>query len=447
MAGNPGGRADAVRAGAGNTAYVLVCLLVVTVPWNGIRFGGGGVADLIFVAAFAFALADWIGRRRPIAFPAWLAIAGTGMLLAATIDQLLPSNHTLLAKTLVHAASLNQNAGISFFIATPSSSTAVIKFELSLVLVPVLLATVCDTPSRCRRMLDLWTFSLAINAAVGLLDLAGIATIGSTPTVGNRASGLTIQPNYLALACNIGIPLALVWIGRSRRWTAAAVIVVPLLLGGVYASGSRDGAAASVIAIALTVLAVPRLRRLVGPALLVFGIAGIVVLAYTSLGKSILNQVRIAPTSSTAISGSDFARGYAASVGWSDFTGRPVAGVGFAVIDEAHDIYLQLLAAGGIIALASFLVFCGGLLGAAREGLRGRHFRDETIAASIAVIVWLANGAFDNQVADKYLYVVPGLLLALARVARSERWADEHRTPLQSIPVWAPQDSVAVGDA
>jgi hypothetical protein len=86
------------------------------------------------------------------------------------------------------------------------------------------------------------------------------------------------------------------------------------------------------------------------------------------------------------------------------------------VLSKAHNIYLQLLAAGGLIAFASFMIYCSGLVTAAWRAMSGPR-RDEAAAAIVVIFVWLVEGFFDTLVADKFLYVVPGLLLAISRLA------------------------------
>ncbi len=51
---------------------------------------------------------------------------------------------------------------------------------------------------------------------------------------------------------------------------------------------------------------------------------------------------------------------------------------------------------------------------------------------ALAIVVWLANGVFDNQLADKYLYVVPGLLYAISRVSLMQQAATTRGDPLPS---------------
>jgi O-antigen ligase len=147
--------------------------------------------------------------------------------------------------------------------------------------------------------------------------------------------------------------------------------------------------------------------------------AGMLLLALVLFyGQEILEQVRFASDTGTAVNtaGSNSERAQLAELAIDQFEARPLQGVGFGVIADAHNIYLQLLAAGGVIAMASFLVFVAGIGASVRRALAGPQ-RDAAAAAGIAILMWLINGVVDNQVADKYLYVVPGLLVAMAYVA------------------------------
>jgi hypothetical protein len=399
--------------GTESLAFLAVEVLVLTITWNGIRVGGGAFGDAFMALAFAAVVSDAIVRKRYVPMPPWLCLAGVAFLFAALLTVMFPPATALVQKTVLTETNFLLQDGVVGFAAPPRSDiSAWIKFEASLVLIPVLIAAVGTTPARCRRLIDLWTLSGVINAAVAIADYGGFHF---TPVAfsANRSAGLTVQSNYLALTCVIAIPTALLWLGRSRRWTRAGVLSVLLLLGGTYASGSRDGSVTAVIALVLTVALIPRLRAQLYAVLPIAGAALVALLRLTSTGHQILKQVRIGGNG-IATSLSDSQRSAAASVAWSQFQGRPLEGMGFSVIADAHDIYLELLASGGVLALAGFLAFCAGLASATRRALAGPQ-SEAAIALAVAVVVWLVNGVFDNQVADKYLYVVPGLLLAVSR--------------------------------
>jgi len=51
------------------------------------------------------------------------------------------------------------------------------------------------------------------------------------------------------------------------------------------------------------------------------------------------------------------------------------------------------------------------------------------VAAGLSVLMWLVNGRYDAQLADKYLYVVPGFLVAIGYVATVRARAEEPARP------------------
>jgi hypothetical protein len=392
-------------------AFAAVCVLVLTVTWNGIRVGGGALGDVFFALAFAAVLAHVIVDRRAVPLPPWLLLAGIGCFLAGLLSMIFPPSVALVQKSLVTETTFLAQDGVSGLVAPRSNVGLLVEYELSLIMIPVLIVAVGTTASRCAKLVNLWTFGAVINAIVGVADYAGIAHLTPVVIAAHRSAGLTVQANYLALTCVIAIPTAMLWFGRSRLWTIAGLVAVPALLGGVYASGSRDGTVAALLALAATVAVVPRLRPGLRITLPVGGMALLALLLFTKAGSEILKQVRLGSSTSTSLS--DYQRSAAASVAWAEIQARPAEGVGFSVIADAHSIYLELLAAGGLIALTSFVIFLGGVFASVRRTIRGTQ-ADLGIALAVALVAWLANGVFDNQLADKYLYVVPGLLLATA---------------------------------
>jgi O-antigen ligase len=413
--------------GTEDLAMLGVGLLVFTITWNGIRLGGGNsngtvgggaLGDATMVIAAAGVIAYVTARKRPLPLPPWLLLAGLGCFLSAVLVVIFPPSIHVMQPAVLGQATLSQQSGFVGPVGSLGQSANtinLIEYELSMLVVPILVAAVATTPRRCRRLIDVWVAGAVINGAVGVLNLGGLK-IGSAAASGSRAAGLTIHPNYLALTCVIALPLAMLWFGRSRRFTIAAVLGVAALLGGVFASGSRAGTVAALIAVIGTVAVIPRLRRAIRYVLPIGGIALVALLAFTRTGHQLLHQVRLGGGGSNTTSGSNYQRSILAHIGWTQFKARPIEGVGFSVLISAHNIYLELLQSGGVIALASFLTFVGGLVASLKRALSG-PLRDEAVVCAIAIAAWLLNGIFDNQIADKYLYVVPGLLVAIGRTS------------------------------
>ena len=94
--------------------------------------------------------------------------------------------------------------------------------------------------------------------------------------------------------------------------------------------------------------------------------------------------------------------------------------------------------------MAAFGTFCWGIVLSVRRALC-TPARQEATALTVAVLVWLLGGLVDNQVADRYLYVVPALLIAFARLPESRAGAIVG-TPAPTPAVPAAIPTVAVAD-
>lgn len=401
-------------------AYIAIGVAILVITWNGFRIGGGAVANAFLVPAFLLVAARALLLRKPIPFPPWMFVAAIGFALAALLRVMFPPDASLLNDILVHYRTIPQATGTAqpVILVPRSDLLALFQFETGVIVIPLLIASVATTARRVSRLLDVFVLGAAINAAVGIVDFAGFHIAPLVYGTG-RSSGLTIHPNYLALTCTIAIPLALLWVGRGGRWRTTGFVCTGLLLAGAYASGSRAGAVTAVLGVLATMVAIPRLRTGLGFTVPVVGLF-LLALFYFA-GDEILQQIRLSGDVGTAVNtaGSDTQRSQLAHLAIQQFEAKPVQGVGFSVIADAHSIYLQLLAAGGVIAFLSFMTYLGGLAASAWRALAGPQ-RDVAAAISVSIVMWLINGVIDNQLGDKYLYVIPGLLIALAAVTRAE---------------------------
>lgn len=399
-------------------AYVATGAFLLVVTWNGLRLGGGALGNGLLVLAFVTATLYAMQSRQSIRIPGWMLVAAGGMVVAAMLNIFFPPDTIWINKTLRSFLTEFQTPAVGLLLPR-SDLLALAKFLICLLLVPGLLIMVARSTNRVRLLLDLFALSCVVNATVAVLTHAGLPLQLFTPELPipyGRESGLTVHPNYLALTCTIGIPLTLLWVTRGGRWRMVGLVATGLLLAGAIFSGSRAGGITAPLALVATVAAIPYLRRALGFVLPVVGIAMVSLLVFTNAGNDVLEELRF--KGDTTTSDSDNARENLARLALDQFSARPVQGVGFQVIGDAHSVYLQLLACGGLLTLLSFFVYLFGLFDAWRRTRAGPD-GDVATACAIAILMWTINGVFDAQIADKYLYVIPGLLVALSLIPQT----------------------------
>jgi hypothetical protein len=367
--------------------------------------------DPLLVVAGGFVAVRYLQGRIPrAAVPAWLPAAAAAILLSGLI------------------AAFRGDVGADLL---PTVEFAGVLFGL-----PVIALILIDTPRRLERTVEAWLLAASLGALVGAADLAGHLNIGLRLTgidfvlYTHRASGLALHPNSLGLVSAMALPVAL--IRAIRPVPSAAVLGFTVrnlgyslaLAVGILVSGSRSGllaAVAAVVALPLLQDSRRRVGRLLALPLIVVTLLGVVVLdtpLATSLG--IVTGSRL--TGSAA--GTNLSNDYRISA-YSSALGQiardPVVGQGFAVARVAHDIYIQLLQAGGIIALGAFLVVITGAFRVRRD-IERRPARarssDLAVACNASLVAWLVNGALQNQLYDRFLYIPLGLLLALGEINR-----------------------------
>jgi hypothetical protein len=205
---------------------------------------------------------------------------------------------------------------------------------------------------------------------------------------------------------------------RRRRWTAVAAGTVLCL--AVLRSGSRAGLIALVGATlvvllgvgARTVAACGRAARKARALVLGGGVA--LAVAMVSVGPVSLgshNAVRRFLGDATATA-SDVGRDRLLAGGLRTFAAHPLTGAGFQDPLAAHDVYLQVGAAGGILSLVGFALLASTVV---RSGLgcqpRERAWLSTGYLAGF--LGYLAAGLFQNMLWDRYLWLHAAVILWL----------------------------------
>jgi O-antigen ligase len=349
--------------------------------------------------------------------PVWARI-GTACILAVTITHLIvPASASYMSQRYVYVPWSMIASGQELL---DNGTTRGLKWLIAALLLPVLvIETARYKPNLLPRIANAWLAGASVSALVAVTDLIGLTSINVTLILlGNateRQAGLTSHPNHLGLAAALAAPLAIRLAMKSR--VKGAAILVLLALGAVV-SGSRSGQAAFVLAVALTIAWTGRALRLVPVVMLAAGLGiGSLLWIRPNLVEKASGFFRFGSTDRLVVQSNE-ERSALAQQGVSDFLERPLDGIGLEAIAQAHNIYLQLLASGGLILAAGMLLYFGGVL---RAGYAERNDPDPLGACLfIAVIVWLAAGPFGNQIADRYLYFPVALIAGMQQLRARE---------------------------
>ncbi len=175
---------------------------------------------------------------------------------------------------------------------------------------------------------------------------------------GGRRIGYSTHPNILGLAALLGLALIPFLLDAMPRLRVFTLLGAAGCSYAIWVSGSR---AALLAAAAVAVLYIVFSRSVAG-AMALFGLSipafYIVAQAYLSDENDSASALgRLLGGGSSQ--GSDQARVMAAEHAWDVFQRHPLLGSGLAEVMEAHNIYLQVAAAVGVVGAAVFLVVLG----------------------------------------------------------------------------------------
>jgi O-Antigen ligase len=408
-----------VLVGAGVGAATLNALRVPT--WLIDLVGAGGFVtasnvtygDALLVAGGAALLLGILAGARIPRPPVWLVASGAGILIA----------------------------GLIAAFGSPSLDVDVLpvfRFVIALVGVPLLIAWAIRSRGALRLVVTCWLAAAAIACLFGISERLGLTNLEAAitghawNTYTQRVAGLTTHPNHLALVAAMALPIAL-----SRAFTTPAgmlrsirslgyALVAAVLMGGVLLSGSRAGLVAATAGVLVAILLHERRARALVTVILV-AVVGVVALNAFGPDEGALGSAaeRLTGADASALrSDEDRVSGYRQAI--ERVGENPVYGEGFSKIRSAHDIYLQLLQGGGLIALAAFAWFAFGALSTGRRLVfRGDLPPEERALASAAfasLFAWLLYGIAQNAIYDRYLYIPVGILLALHLWSKRPSW-------------------------
>jgi hypothetical protein len=411
LANEPAGSTNPFRVPLVIAPLVLASL---TSTWPILKPLPGPLAlsDYLLALSLLITMPLIVARSLPLAIPQWMLIPGVVIPLCVLVGQIDPS-----PSWRAHRQQVQQ--------LHPDSFTRALIWLAVLYIVPMaIIAGALIDRRAVEWVMGAYVAGVAVSSAIAISDLLGRTHIAENlayngfgkNTVyawdGQRFSGLEDHPNHLGLSILISLPFVIYFMHKvRRRWIPGIALLV--LAGGLLASGSRGSQALSVLVVLGAVLCLPRKREIAriiaGSALAAAGIG--VVLLFTVLSEERSRLLRFTGTGAESARSGDAERWAFLRQGWLDWQMYPWFGAGLRHINEAHNIYVQLLAAGGIVlALSMMTYFALVIRDCWRLSCYGNDFARFLL---LSIATWLTYGVILDQLTDRELYFTIGCVAAL----------------------------------
>lgn len=306
-----------------------------------------------------------------------------------------PVRPDVLAALLLIAGGI---IGSQFAVNLGASLSAIIRFGTAAVGVPLLFVAVGLTRRDVRVLAWAFLIGASLNAVVGVI----------TYNPFTRGIGLSTHSNHLAAACMLatGFAAGLFLTSEGRAALAAAGLWGVCVLG-ILTSGSRAGALGEAILIVMLIFLTGSTRVLRWCLTAVIGVA--VLLALNLIPFDEQNAIaRVLGREPSAVSESNRERAVLRAKAIEGIEKHPLTGAGFEEARVAHNLYLQIWGAAGLIGLIGMGVLWHAGIRGLLEGMTGDPW---VAAAAAAVISFLIVAVASNILWDRYLWFTLALFV------------------------------------
>lgn len=396
---------------------VLIGLFCFTASWDDVGIGPVGVRQL-FLLFGGMLLAPTLDPRRLPPVPWWLHAYGLSAVIASCFLLVFP-----LSQAYYNERYATSQVGTALG-ERPGQLSSLASLLFNNYAIPGVIVLACMLmPRALRWLVAAYVSGAALCCLAAILGYYGypilLNVFGGVPyPAGARAAGFTSHPLRLGTAGVMAMGLAC-WLALQPRWILkwTGWGSLPLLLGGLYVSGSRGPVLAGVLVLVLCMFLLPTVRRRVHEVVSAVGVAVLAVLfAVPSLAQAVLEQTRLTSNITTTVS--DDGRREVLAQGLHDFHHSPIFGIGVQFIAEAHTLYVGVLAGGGIILAFGFALFNVGSIVAAFQSLKlDRALGGALLATLIGTLsYWLVA----DLIQIKTVAAVFGFVLALWWMSRDE---------------------------
>ena len=413
------------RPSAVRLAVAPLLLAAFTSTWSIVKPVGGllAISDYLLALSLLITIPMVVLGNLPFAVPGWIFIPGVVIPVCVLVRQVDPPPYSWRVLRLhVQQAIPHESFG-----------SALIWLAALYVVPLAIIAGAAIERQVVEWVMGAYVAGVAISCVVAMIDLSGLTNIANSLNYqraianpldyqwGERHAGLAEHPNMLGLVCATSLPFVIYFMSRMRRtWISGIAFIA--LSAGLLASGSRGAQAISLLTLLVAVLCLPNKRttiRAVSLSLSITIVVGVVLL-YTVLAhsRSLLLRFTGGGAAHEAQSSNELRIAFIKQA-WTDWQTYPLFGAGIRHINEAHNIYLQLLAAGGVVLTAGILAYFVWIL---RDCWRlSRHGIMLARFLMISIATWLVLGMIENEIVNRQLYFTVGCVAALVATTNLPR--------------------------
>lgn len=400
------------------------------------------LALALFILVGATSVGEAIGYVGPVSLYLFaLAGALAALLLALRTGEARPVRSPVFLAAAVFLAT----RGLSVVAAAdPAVATSTVVDQAKDLVVLIVVATLLVSIANWRLPVAAAVAGLAVLAGLSLgqeflfgngTTFAGLSNVplpSELPGLGARHSGPEADVNFWARTLVLFVPFALsLAAGRRGLRRASWLLAAGALGAGVYLTQSRGGLLALVAAV--LIWSVLYVRNRVKVVLVAAALIGVAAIAVPGAGARLSTLASVAGSGPTADQ-SLIDRRAVQRVGWAMFRASPLLGVGagnftlaepsyrrlapeLSQITAPHNVYLEMLAEGGVLGLAGWLLLYGVALVCAVRSLLLLRLLDArgppsgATLLALAVVAALASWATASAVL--HLADFPALLIVM----------------------------------
>jgi hypothetical protein len=411
-------------------AVTPLLLATFTGTWAIVKPIGGMLAlsDYLLALSLLITVPMVVLGNLPFEIPGWIFIPAFVIPMCVLVRQVDPPLHS------------SRLLRVEIQLDNPDNLRKALIWLAALYVVPLaIIAGAAIERQVVEWVMGAYVAGVVISCVVAITDMLGLTHIASSltylksnanPTAynwqGERYAGLSDHPNMLGMVCAIALPFVIYFMSRMQRtWITGMAFIA--LSAGLVASGSRGAQAVSLLTLCVAVLCLPSKRatiRAISLTITIMIAVGAVLLS-TTLASSRSWFFRFSGGGDPyEAQRSNEIRLSLIEQAWNDWKNYPLFGAGMRHISEAHNIPLQLLAAGGVVLAAGTLAYffsifrdCWRL---SRRGIILARF------LMISIATWLVIGLVENEITNAALYFTVGCVAALVATTNLSRPTEEY---------------------